>query len=243
MHRSILLVLTILALALPGCATRSPLPLAELSWGRLRLGQAPTSDAPEQHRSLLDTPPRYKLPTSIALAHTYADYRGYARIVGSEDMERWTAIAKGCPGITGFTPVTPMLVGTDSPSLDDLRVAADAMRCELLMVVGTAQSQVTNYTDAAGLYWTFVGLWLAPGHSVEHKTLMQAMLVDVRTGSVLCVATGEAYAKQLTASAYKEIAQDKVAKQTQKQAADNLFADVERLLKALPAPVAAAADN
>jgi hypothetical protein len=93
------------------------------------------------------------------------------RLVGAEQLAQWDKAAQGCAGITGFRPISPMLLGDKRLTLNDLRSAAEMMRCERLMVVAEGESEADNFNHAAALYWTFVGLWLVPGNVVEHRAV------------------------------------------------------------------------
>ena len=50
--------------------------------------------------------------------------------------------------------------------LHALRVAAARLHCELLLVYMQADTQADHFNDASVLYWSIVGLWLAPGNTV-----------------------------------------------------------------------------
>jgi len=105
------------------------------------------------------------------------------------------------------------------------------MHCELLLVYMRGDSSVENYNDAAVLYWTLVGLWLVPGHTLEHKTVMQAMLVDCRTGMILGTATGSAYEKRNCTAAAIDIHRAKLASAVPAAAMTDLHDGVRDLLR------------
>ena len=114
--------------------------------------------------------------------------------------------------------------------LRSLRVAAAKMRCELLLVYVQGDSEVDNYNDLAALYWTFVGLWLVPGNDLEHRTVMQALVVDCRTGAILGTATGDTHLKRIAPVALSRIPKDQMAAEAPRQTLADLQAACKRLL-------------
>ena len=98
--------------------------------------------------------------------------------------------------------------------MHSLRPAAARMGCELLLVYLQADSSVDNYNDAAALYWTLIGLWLVPGNVYEHRTVMQGVLMDCRTGMILGTVTGDCHREKAYAAAYQTIAVDQLSSET-----------------------------
>jgi len=180
--------------------------------------------------ALLDADIRAKVPTKLALA---AVSDGYLSAIGAEELQRWEAVVQSVPYIEGVMPVTALSVGKAGPKLHDLRAAAAAMGCELLLLYHVSDSAVDNYTDAAALYWTFVGLWLAPGNLYEHRTVMQAIIVDCRTGAILGTATGDSHLKAACPAAYGEVQEGKLAQEARQKAMDDLLKACKPLLKAI----------
>jgi rhombotail lipoprotein len=113
------------------------------------------------------------------------------------------------------------------------------MGCELLLVYLQGDSSVDNYNDGAILYWTLVGLWLVPGNTYEHLCVMQAILVDCRTGAVLGTATGEGRLSRLHAAAYQDITRG----QLQREAPRKALADVQKSFAKTLADVVQAAQK
>jgi rhombotail lipoprotein len=107
------------------------------------------------------------------------------------------------------------------------------MGCELLLLYHVSDSGVDNYTDAAALYWTFVGLWLAPGNLYEHRTVMQAIIVDCRTGVILGTATGDSHLRAACPAAFGKVQEDKLAQEAWQKAMDDLLKACKPVLKAI----------
>jgi rhombotail lipoprotein len=101
---------------------------------------------------------------------------------------------------------------------------------------------VDNFNDAAVLYWTLIGIWLVPGNVFEHRTVVQGILLDTRTGAILGTATGDAHLKRLTPLAFVSIQRDKLSREAPAQAMDDfqkagktLLEDVARTAAKPPA--------
>jgi rhombotail lipoprotein len=170
------------------------------------------------------------VPTKLALA---AVSDGYLSAIGAEELQRWEAIVQGVPYIEGVMPVTALSIGSTNVKLHDLRTAAAGMGCELLLLYHVSDSGVDNYTDAAALYWTFVGLWLAPGNLYEHRTVMQAIIVDCRTGVILGTATGDSHLRAACPAAFGKVQEDKLAQEAWQKAMDDLLKACKPVLKAI----------
>ena len=52
-----------------------------------------------------------------------------------------------------------------------------------------------------------------PGSVYEHQTVMQAILVDCRTGAILGTATGDSHLKENYAAAYEDITVGRLSQQ------------------------------
>lgn len=221
------------AAILGGCASSEPLLRPETSLARLAM-----FDDANQARNLekaltdpeiailLDADIKAKLPTSIAVAKVTCHYAGdsaHLDTIGTEELAGWAKAAAKQPLIKGVHPVSALSHASESVNIASLRRSAARMGCELLLVYLRADSGVDNYNDAAILYWTFAGLWLVPGNTYEHQTLMEAVLVDCRTGAILGTATGESKLSRHHAAAYKDITVDQLTQEAPKKA----LADVQ----------------
>ena len=229
-----------------GCGTHYKLSQPEVSFERMGLindpaqvGRLEKAVTDGDIARLLDVDVRAKLPTKVALARVVRPSEwcppALAQI-SAEELKQWDEIAEAQRYITGVQPVSPLAVGAGGdgnknlPSLHSLRLAAARMNCELLLVYVRADSSVDNFNSAAALYWTVVGLWLAPGNVLEHQTVIQGILVDCRTGMILGTATGDSHLKESTAAAYTSIVEDKLRRQAPKDALADFREGCKRLL-------------
>lgn len=228
MSRTAIVLPLILLAVSAGCASNTPLGQLDCSLNRpgfvtpeesKRLQRELTDDGIAM---LLDANVRAKLPTPVALAHIQTTvpietgrwHRSYScmtvRTVAPAELQGWEKAMADTPGLTSVRLISPMTAGSEQPTLHRLRSLAAQMNCELLLVCMQADGSVDNLNDAAALYWTGVGLWTVPGNVYERKTVMQAAVVDCRTGVVLGTAAGQASEKTAYAAAYEQIAHDKL---------------------------------
>lgn len=94
--------------------------------------------------------------------------------------------AKRLRGSEHFTHVSD--ISTDLPNiggLEGLRAIAARYRLRYLLLYSERFEDATHLNGWAWLYPTFIGMFVAPGVTVESYGLAQADLVDVRTGTVL----------------------------------------------------------
>lgn len=173
--------------------------------------------------TMLDANITAKLPCRLAIAKI-ENYCGTPPAeLGSEEIESWKAIlAKQSDSFTGLTALSKIgVLGTGKNglvTLRDLRTAAARSGCELLLVYVQTEGSVDNFNDAAILYWTGIGLWLIPGNTVEHKCILQAILLDCRTGMILGTAMGDQHLKENVPATAVQIAQPKLAERAPKEA-------------------------
>jgi hypothetical protein len=175
--------------------------------------------------ALLDAEIHAKLPTAVAVAKIRSQCSGYQpglETIDATELQGWETATGKAGNITGVLPVTHLSHPGSDATLHSLRTAAARMGCELLLVYLEADSSVDNYNGAAVLYWTLLGLWLAPGNTYEHQTVMQAVLVDCRTGAILGTATGDCHIKRHYIAAYKDIVTADVNKETPRRALNDL---------------------
>jgi hypothetical protein len=239
-----------------GCGTHHALCTPRVSMKEAGLldgcGQAATVEfvADQGIAMMLDTPVRPHLPAAVAVARLRASYKGLFELVDLEagELAAWKTLCQDVRAITKFQPVTTLLTGGATVSMSSLRQAAARLGCELLLIYMTAETGVDNYNDAAALYWTFVGLWVVPGDELERAVVMQAILVDTRTGAILGTASGDCRRKRVVPMAYRDIARDKLSAEVPAKAlADmqsgcaDLFQDLSARAGQVPAAPAATA--
>jgi hypothetical protein len=190
------------ALALAaGCAAEAPSKLAVMNSVMASTGLIEDAGQREAlERSLtdediarmLDADVQAKLPTSLAVARVYRSYNGPCLAEFDDgELAGWEEAADGLAAIRDVRPVSSLALPAEEPAtLRALRAAAARQGCELLWVYVQGDSAVSNANDASVLYLTGVGLLLAPGTTIEHKTVIQGALVDARTGMILGTDTG-----------------------------------------------------
>jgi rhombotail lipoprotein len=183
---------------------------------------------------LLDLRVQPRLPTSLAVAKLQGGSHGQFHLaeIDATEMEAWQKLIDGYPLVASVHPVSPLVVSNEScVSLQSLRLAAGKMGCELLLVYLQADSSANNYNDASVLYWTILGLWLAPGNTMEHKTVMQAILVDSRTGAIFGTAGGDSHLKRNCPAAFDDVRRKELADQAPAAALADLQKGFGRLMK------------
>jgi rhombotail lipoprotein len=158
---------------------------------------------------LLDVDIRAKLPTPLAIARVQACYGGYVSTdeIDADELKAWDAVARNYREITGVTPVARVALGGglhDRITLHSLREQAARAHCELLLVYVQADRSTDNFNDASVLYWSIIGLWVVPGDHLEHRTVMQALLLDCRTGMILGTATGDSHERTDVPAAFAD---------------------------------------
>jgi len=253
MNRTLSLLL-LAATVLTGCASHHKLlePRASLAGAGVvrdakqaaRLKQSLT-DA--EIAGLLDLDVRANLPTNLAVAKLVGGDNPHLERIDAEELAAWEKVIapesdKPDPGgITGIAPVSNPTCGNylghPRITLRGLRMAAARLHCELLLVYLQADSRVDNYNSASVLYWTLAGLWVVPGNSLEHKTVMQGVVVDCRTGIILGAVTGDSHLTASTPAAFKDIERKKLAT----QAPDEALAEMQKACRPLLAEVVRAA--
>ncbi len=240
MKRTIYLLLIAIS-SLGGCASHYKLmvPVADIARSGLindpkqvsRLEKAMTDG---EIADLLDVNVRAKLPTGVAVAKLKSRCSGYQPFlatISAEELQGWEKPIGSQAHISGVCPISSLAMSEGKVTLRSLRAAAARMNCELLMVYLQADSSVNNFNDAAVLYWTVIGLWTVPGDVVEHRTVMQAILVDCRTGMILGTATGDAHEKRQCPSAFADNRKNELADKVPVKALADLQKGVGKLLK------------
>ena len=245
MERTMGLVLVAAAMAAAvgcgGCASQSAMvqPTADM----LRCGVVNDPDQARrlekamtdpQIANLLDAKINAKLPTSIAVAKLRSHCSGYQPYLDppdADELNAWGQALAAQAMIQGIQPVSSLADTSERPTIHSLRVAAARMGCELLLVYIQSDSQVINLNDAAVLYWTIIGLWTVPGNVLEHRTMMQALLVDSRTGAILGSATGDSRQKREYPAAFESQRQAELSSRADKEAMMDLRTGCRRLVK------------
>ena len=226
-------------LASGGCGSNAALPEPTLfSGGRMiteeQARQLEAKITDQDIATVLDANVKPKLPTSLAIARVDAGtiggrnrcdyYRSDPRLasVTGEEFTGWEQSLAGLSDIRGLRTIFRLPGQSEQVTLHALRASAAGMGCELLLAYMVGQAEVDNYNHAAILYWTIVGLFVVPGSEYQHKTVMQAILVDTRTGVILGTAGGEASAKEMYIPVASGIVRDRLSARTPPEALANL---------------------
>ena len=244
--KNIILFASLCAVAVSGCATEHALVPPNASLYRAGLISDPVQAAKLGEPSaqinmakLLDAKVQVRFPTTLTIARLTTSYYGAElQTIDTKELKAWEKILADQSLITAVQPLAAVAVrpstdekGNRRPmTLRDLRHAAAMQNSEILLVYLQADSQVENLNHAAGLYWTGVGLFLVPGTDVEHKTVMQAALVDTRSGIILGAATGDSHGKRTSAAAFVQIQHDLLSKETPRESLKDLQANCGRLI-------------
>ncbi len=229
-----MILITLLASGIAGCGTSEKLvtPMVNLRLGDLSKEDraavaASQARTPEAITRLMDQKVAARWPARVGVARVTASSYCPAMAIPTAEAEHWEALAGEHHGmIRSVVEIPSMLIEDSQPELTDFRAAAARMRCDLLLLYGQADSWVTNYNRAAGLYWTVVGIWLVPGNTLEHETALQAILVDTRTGAILASAGGRARDRMVCPLGYVNIARDRLWKEVPGKAFEKLAGDV-----------------
>jgi hypothetical protein len=166
-------------------------------------------------------------------------------------------LAKKLVGLEHFSHVSD--ISTELPhvgGLEGLRAIAARYRLRYLLLYSERFEDDTHLNGWAWLYPTLVGMFVAPGVTVESHGVAQVDLVDVRTGTVLYTVVepmhvsseqwmvGAARAHRERQGKQAELAAERLAKRVAKQTnaliafADEHGAADRARVRLLPAPVA-----
>jgi hypothetical protein len=178
-------------------------------------------------------------PSVLAVAKVSVGYHGVLELetVRGQEAEGWRAMAgKGDPLsprlLDQVQLVSPMLA-SQQPTLKSLRDAAALLHAPLLVVYLQQDSSDDGYNSAAMAYWTIIGLFIVPGHTVGHYSTCQAVLIDTRSGFVLATAYGESLKEENVLPAAVPIAIDRTCKQARAAAVAALQEDFRAMLTGL----------
>ena len=100
------------------------------------------------------------------------------------------AMVRALDGSEHFTHVTDVSTGLPNPQgVEGLRTIAARYRVRYLLVCNVATEDASHLNNWAWLYPTVVGVFVAPGLTVGSQGMIEASLMDVKTGTVLFTAT------------------------------------------------------
>jgi rhombotail lipoprotein len=137
-------------------------------------------------QKILESPIDLQLPARVGvvpLAEPFSPKGPVAlatRHIASSDL------ASALVGAPYFSQVSD--ISTDIPNvggIEGLRVIAARYRVRYLVLYSQKFEDATHLNGWAWLYPTVIGMFLAPGVTVQSNGIAQADLVDVRTGTIL----------------------------------------------------------
>ncbi len=99
-------------------------------------------------------------------------------------------MVRALDGSPHFSHVTDVSTGLPNPQgVEGLRTIAARYRVRYLLVCNVTTEDASHLNNWAWLYPTVVGFFVAPGMTVGSQGLLEASLMDVKTGTVLFTAT------------------------------------------------------
>ena len=137
-------------------------------------------------QTILSTPIDLQLPARLGVVPLSSpfDPKGTVsistRTIAAKDL---TAGLADAPYFTQISDVTTELPNVGG--LEGLRTIAARYRVRYLLLYSERFEDATHLNGWAWLYPTVVGMFVAPGVTVESRGIAQADLLDVRTGTIL----------------------------------------------------------
>ena len=128
--------------------------------------------------------------------------------------------------------ITPLLA-PPQPQTRQLREAAAMLHAPMLLVYAEQEDQWRAYNDSAALYWTIVGLFCVPGHTVGMYTTYHALLVDTQTGFILATAMGQSRRQENALPGTTDIVADRTRTESRAAAMAELQKDVRATIAGL----------
>ena len=208
-------------------------------------------------QSVLSTPIDLMFPARVGVVPVAEPFSADGDVgLGTRSLAS-TYIAERLRGYTPFSHVSD--VSTDLPNaggLEGLRAIAARYRLRYLLLVSQRFEDDTHVNGWAALYPTIIGIFVTPSVTVASRGVLQADLLDVRTGTVLLsvvepmevesqtFAIGADRAHRAEQEAVAREAAAKLAKRVKVQTNELLsYADEtarggsSRVVRILPAPV------
>ena len=192
-HRIISSALALLlTLSLTGCVGM---------WGRVRHHESssvvqflyPNKDLPFIQPQI----PTLRLPLRVGIAFLpgsssggrYAVQANFTEQHKTELLRQVSAQFKALPFVQSIEiiPVTYLRPGGGFENLDQLRAM---LGIDVIALIGYDQSQNSRDTEASIAYWTIVGAYLVPAQRNSTNTLMEAVVYDIPSRSLLFRAPG-----------------------------------------------------
>jgi rhombotail lipoprotein len=139
---------------------------------------------------MLDARLDLSFPARVGVVTLAEPFRAEAGAPLSQQSIVGADVVHALKGSEHFAQVTN--VSTDLPNpqgLEGLRTIAARYRIRYLLLCSVRAENHNHLNNWAWLYPTVLGFFAAPGLTVSSEGMMQASLLDVRTGTVLFTAT------------------------------------------------------
>jgi rhombotail lipoprotein len=210
-------------------------------------------------QKVLSTPIDLVFPARVGVVPLASPFDAKGDVKVSTRMTAAHDLARSIPRSGHFSHVSD--ISTDLPNvggIEGLRALAARYRLRYLVLYSERFEDDTHANGWAALYPTLIGMFLVPGVTVESRGMVQADLLDVRTGTVLfsVVQPVRVQSKEWMVSAaraHREL-QRAAASEAAKALAKHVIAQTDELVayadraergeilareRVLPAPVAA----
>lgn len=239
------------AMDAPAAAAPMPPPINRSLFAKDSSGAVSEGDL----QKILEAPLDLELPARVGVVPLAKPFDPEGAVTLATRANASRDLARGLVGNPYFSHVSD--VSTELPNnggLEGLRVIAARYRMRYLLLYTERFQDDTHLNNWAWLYPTLIGMFAAPGVTVASNGLLQADLLDVRTGTILfsvvqpvsvsederMIGAGRAH-KEHQAEAAEEAAK-KLAKLVSKQVNELVAAaddaqKTERKARLLPPPV------
>lgn len=139
--------------------------------------------------------PTLRLPLRVGVAFIPSGARGYQSRTGitetqkTELMRKVAAQFKSLPFVQSIEliPATYLRPGGGFENLDQIRAL---MGIDVIALMAYDQTQTSDGTEASLAYWTIVGAYIVEGQRNTTHTLMEAVVYDIPSRSLLFRAPG-----------------------------------------------------
>ncbi|MDQ5977952.1 MAG: hypothetical protein QG602_924 [Verrucomicrobiota bacterium] len=145
--------------------------------------------------------PTLRLPLRVGVAFVPAGTRGFGPIEAgfteqqkTELMRQVAGQFKALPFVQSIEiiPATYLRPGGGFENLDQLRAM---LGIDVIALIAYDQAQTSTDTEASLAYWTIVGAYVVPAQSQATHTLMEAVVYDISSRSLLFRAPGTSTVK------------------------------------------------
>jgi rhombotail lipoprotein len=163
-------------------AAPEPAPLARSYYAKDATGSLSEDDL----QRVLEAPVDLQLPARVGVVPLARPFDADSHASLATRGTASTTFAAALIGNMHFSQVSD--VSTDLPKtsgIEGLRVIAARYRLRYLLLYSERFEDATHVNGLAALYPTVIGMFVAPGVTVESQGLAEADLLDVRTGTVL----------------------------------------------------------